>query len=316
MERLMKTIKTDLLEIAYEEYGSKNGVPLILLHGFPYDVHAYDEAARLLTAEGKPQWRIFVPWLRGYGKTRFLSEKTMRSGDQGALAYDLLSFMDALELPRAFLAGFDWGGRAACIVSALYPERICGLVSCGAAYNMHDPNTWKDPVAAEAEKRSWYVYYLNTERGYRALKERREEFCRFLWQTWSPEWKFTDEEYERSAASFANPDFADVVAHSYRSRIGEVPVDSRYSLISEACAKQPPIRVPSVALLGGSDGVTPPLKTDTAAPHFTGSYRREILRHVGHNVPQEAPQALVHAIMEVYGIWAAGQANWPAVFFC
>lgn len=295
----VKHIKTDLLNIAYLEYGQPDGKPLILMHGFPYDVHAYDEVCRILTEKKEENWHIYVPWLRGFGSTTFLSEETMRSGEQSALAWDLIRFIEALGLERTYLAGFDWGGRAACIVSALYPEKVLGLVSCGVGYNMQNPGTWQRPVSPEVEIRSWYMYYFNTRRGKNALQERRSEVSRFLWKLWSPDWQFTEGDFLKSAVSFENPDFPEVVAHSYRCRIGEEPEDPRYQEISSACAKQPAISVPSVILLGMSDTVTVPPETDTDALHFTGYYKRKLLAGIGHNVPQEAPFALADALEEL-----------------
>ncbi len=296
MEQTVKYLTTDLLRIAYLEYGSREGVPLILLHGFPYDVYAFEKACRLLAGDTETSWHIYVPWLRGYGETAFLSEETIRSGEQGALAYDLVQFMDAAGIEKAYLAGFDWGGRAACIVSALFPERVMGLVSCGVGYNMQDPANWQRPVSPAAEARAWYVYYFNTQRGENALHEKRKDLCRYLWETWSPNWQFTQEEYDKSAASFENPDFAPVVLHSYRCRIGEVPEDSRYGEISRACAQKPPIPVPSIIMLGMADGVTPPPQTDTDKDHFTGFYKRILLPSIGHNVPGEAPEVFADAV--------------------
>lgn len=296
MEQTVKYLTTDLLRIAYLECGSRDGTPLILLHGFPYDVHAFDKACRLLAEDAERPWHVFVPWLRGYGETSFLSDETMRSGEQGALAHDLMQFMDAAGIERAYLAGFDWGGRAACIVSALFPERVLGLVSCGVGYNMQDPANWQRPATPAAEARAWYMYYFNTQRGENGLYEKRNDICRFLWETWSPNWEFTREEFEQSAASFENPDFAPIVLHSYRCRIGEAPEDPRYSGISRACAGKPPITVPAVILLGTADGVTPPPRTDYDKAHFTGFYKRILLPGIGHNAPGEAPEAFADAI--------------------
>ena len=295
MKTESKYIDTPLLRICYEESGRPDGLPVILLHGFPYDVRAFDDARDLL-ADGP--YRLLAPYLRGYGDTQFLSGDTLRSGEQSALAADLLDFMDALNIPRAILAGFDWGGRAACIVSALYPERVIGLVTCGVGYNMHDARTWQQPIAPAAEERSWYVYYFNTERGQQALLRNYTDLCRYLWQLWSPDWRFTEKTYLRSAASFANPDFAAVVAHSYRCRIGEVPEDPHYAHIARRLVDKPAISVPTWVLLGGSDGVTPAPAVDADRARFTGTYVRRVLPHIGHDLPQEAPGALAQAIAE------------------
>lgn len=305
--RKIQFVNTSVLRIAYYECGDPEGIPVILLHGFPYDVHAFDEVCRILTGTQSPsRFRVFVPWLRGYGETRFLSAETMRSGEQAALAADLLEFMQALQIPQAVLAGFDWGGRAACIVSALFPEKVLGLVSCGVGYNMHDPGTWQRPDVPEAEARAWYVYYFNTRRGKNALVEKPEELCRFLWGKWSPDWNFSEEEYQKSAESFRNPDFAEVVAHSYRCRIGETPGDERYRLIAEACGRHPDISVPGIVLLGEADGITPPSEEDRDAAHFTGAYERILLPHIGHNVPQEAPETVAEAICQIVSAGSGG----------
>ncbi len=302
MERTIRTVRTDILEIAYAESGAPDGIPVILMHGFPYDIHAYDEASRLLAEDQAQKWHVYVPWLRGYGQTRFLSEETMRSGEQSALAYDLISFMDALSIPKAVLAGYDWGGRAAVIVSALYPDRVLGLVSCGVGYNMHNPAKWQEPALPVREAASWYMYYFNTQRGYNGLTRYRKELCRLLWERWSPEWQFTEEDYALSSAAFDNPDFVDIVTQSYRCRIGEAPEDPRYREISEGCAAQPVIRVPSIVLLGMADTISPPKEQDTDAPHFAGPYRRVLVPHAGHNLPQEQPSVLADAVREVYAM--------------
>jgi pimeloyl-ACP methyl ester carboxylesterase len=217
----MKSVHTPTLEIAYLEHGPHDGPPVILLHGFPYDVHAYDEVAPPLAAEG---CRVLVPWLRGYGPTRFLKSETPRSGEQAALGNDLRQFMDALALEQATLVGYDWGGRAACVVSALWPERVRGLVSC-AGYNMFNTATMNDPAPADREMRNWYQYYFHLERGVSGLKKNRRDIARLLWTLWSPNWKFDDETFERTAKSFDNPDFVAVVIQSYRHRYGNAPGD-------------------------------------------------------------------------------------------
>ncbi|WP_267355825.1 MULTISPECIES: alpha/beta hydrolase [unclassified Methylobacterium] len=289
----MKTVCAGVLEVAYREAGPPDGPAAVLLHGFPYDVHAYDVVAEQLAAAGV---RCLIPYLRGYGPTRFLDAATLRSGEQAALGADLLAFLDALRIDRAVLAGYDWGGRAACVVSALWPERSKGLVSCGVGYNIQNIPASGRPVAPEAEHRLWYQYYLHGERGRAGLTANRDALCRLLWQLWSPSWAFDAETFAQTARSFDNPDFVDVVVHSYRHRFGLVPGDPAFVEIEARLAAQPEIAVPSIVLLGADDGVGPPPATDTDAHHFTGPYRREIVAGVGHNFPREAPDAFAAAV--------------------
>jgi pimeloyl-ACP methyl ester carboxylesterase len=289
----MKSISAGPLQIAYHETGPAGGPPVILLHGFPYDARAYDAVSARLAERG---FRCLVPYLRGYGATRFLRPQTMRSGQQAALASDLLAFMDALSIPRAVLGGYDWGGRAACIVAALWPDRVKGLVSCGQGYNIQDiANAWK-PAAAAAEVRYWYIYYFNTARGAAGLQQNRHDICQHLWRLWSPSWDFTAATYAATAASFDNPDFAEVVLHSYRHRLGGLAGDPAYDEIEARLAAQPAITVPSIVLQGADDGVDPPEDIDLARRHFTAGYHRQILAKTGHNLPQEAPLAFADAI--------------------
>ncbi len=291
----MRHTRTPFLDIAFEECGPPDGSPAILLHGFPYDPRAYDEAAAALAELG---WRVITPYLRGYGPTRFLSAGTMRSGQQASLGLDLLAFMDALGLQRAVLAGYDWGGRAACVVAALQPERVRGLVSCGG-YNIQDIATAADPHPPEAEYRMWYQYYFHGERGRAGLTQDRRAVCRLLWQLWSPSWAFDDATFERSAASFDNPDFVEVVLHSYRHRFALVPGDPAAEAWERLLAAQPPITVPSIVLHGADDGVSPPSSSEQHGRHFTAFYERRVIAGAGHNLPQEVPGAMVAAIQDL-----------------
>ncbi|SEO61052.1 Pimeloyl-ACP methyl ester carboxylesterase [Methylobacterium sp. UNC300MFChir4.1] len=289
----MKRVRAGVLEVAYLESGPADGPTAVLLHGFPYDVHACAAAAAQLAADGV---RCLVPYLRGYGPTRFLDAATPRCGEQAALGADLLAFLDALGVGSAVLAGYDWGGRAACVVAALWPDRARGLVSCGVGYNIQNIPAAGRPAAPETEHRLWYQYYLHGERGRAGLAENRDAFCRLLWQLWSPTWAFDAETFARTARAFDNPDFVDVVVHSYRHRFGLVSSDPALVAIEGRLAAQPAIAVPSIVLLGADDGVGPPPATDTDARRFTGPYRREIVAGVGHNFPQEAPDAFAAAI--------------------
>ncbi|MET0444786.1 MAG: alpha/beta hydrolase [Rhizobium sp.] len=291
----MKTIVAGVLDIAYYESGRVDGAPVILLHGFPYDAHAYDAVAARLAAAGR---RCIVPFLRGYGATRFLDPDTPRSGEQAALGADLLALMDALAIPSAVLAGYDWGGRAACVVAALWPERARGLVS-GGGYNIQDIAGSGAPAAPEAEHRFWYQYYFHGERGRAGLSADRRAFCQLLWRLWSPSWAFDDVTFARSATAFDNPDFVATVIHSYRHRFGLVAGDPAYAPVESRLADQPAITVPAIVLAGADDGVDPPTEADKAAPHFTGPYERQILAGAGHNLPQEAPEAFAEAVLAV-----------------
>ena len=287
-----KRARTDVLEMAYEEHGPEDGAPVILLHGFPYDARAFDEVAPPVAAQG---CRVLVPYLRGYGPTRFLSAATPRSGEQAALGHDLLQFMDALGISRAALVGYDWGGRAACIAAALRPERVRCLVSC-TGYNLQNIATSGEPAPAEQEHRLWYIYYFHTERGRAGLAENRRDICRLLWKLWSPEWRFDEATFEKSAVSFDNPDFVDVVIQSYRHRYGYAAGDPALAGIEAELARQPKITVPTINLHGGHDGVGPVSDRDGRAHFFTASYERRVLPGIGHNVPQEAPVATVAAL--------------------
>lgn len=290
---ILKYINTEDLCIAYEESGTIDGTPIILMHGFPYDVRTYDEVTIHLLSE---KCRIIVPYLRGYGPTKFLSASTMRSGQQAALASDLIGLMDALSIQKAIVGGYDWGGRACCIVSALYPERIIGLVSM-AGYNIQNIPKFQEPDIPEIEILNWYQFYFHSERGRLGLTKYRKELCKLLWQNWSPTWKFTNETYEATAASFDNPDFVDVVIHSYRHRYGLAKGDPKFEPIEQKLLSQPKIRVPSIIVDAAEDGVDPISGMGKDANCFEGSYERRVIKGVGHNLPQESPDEFAQAIM-------------------
>ncbi|MEX2221921.1 MAG: alpha/beta hydrolase [Candidatus Rokuibacteriota bacterium] len=290
----MKHIAAGVLDVAYLEAGPPDGTPAFLLHGFPYDVHAFDAVSERLAAAGR---RCIIPYLRGYGPTMLRTADTPRSGQQAALGTDLLALMDALAIPRAVLAGYDWGGRAACIVAALWPERATGVISCGTGYNIQNIPQAGNPVAPEEEYRYWYQYYFHSERGRAGLTLNRRELCRLIWRLWSPTWDFDEATFARTAAAFENPDFVDIVIHSYRHRFGGIPGDPALDAIESLLAGQPDIAVPGIVLQGGDDGVDPPQIGDSDAPHFTSFYERRIVPGVGHNFPQEAPEAFANAVL-------------------
>jgi pimeloyl-ACP methyl ester carboxylesterase len=292
----VKHIQAGVLSIAYLEVGPADGQPVLLLHGFPYDARAYDEVSRRLADAG---CRCIVPYLRGYGGTRFIDPSTPRSGEQAALGADLLALLDALAIDRALVAGYDWGGRAACVVAALWPERVMGLVSCEPGYNIQNIASADKPVTPDAELRLWYQYYFHGARGYAGLDAHRHDFCHLLWRLWSPTWPFSQATYDATATSFANPDFVDVVTHSYRHRFGLVAGDPAYAGIERQLALQPSIPVPSVILAGLDDGVTPAQEESSALKGFSGPVRRQLLAGVGHNVPQEAPAAFAEAVLSL-----------------
>lgn len=284
--------KAGVLEVTCREYGPTDGWPCIMLHGFPYDVHAFAEAAPKLVKSGA---RVIVPYLRGYGPTRFLSPDTLRSGEQAALGQDLLMLMDALGISRAVVGGYDWGGRAACIVSALWPSRVVALVS-GNSYNIQDIARSGEPDSAIVEASFWYQYYFHSERGRRGLVQNRREIARLLWQMWSPTWKFDDGVFEQSAAAFDNPDFVDVVIHSYRHRYGLAAGDPGLADIEAQLAGQPDIGVPTITIDGDADGVGGTTAEDVKK--FTGAHEHRIFEGAGHNLPQERPMEWVQAVLD------------------
>jgi pimeloyl-ACP methyl ester carboxylesterase len=291
----MKTARSPVLDIAYEESGPEGGRPVVLLHGFPDDVHAYDEVAPVLAAA---DYRVVTPYLRGYGPMRFREVRTPRSGEQAALGHDLLDLIEALGLARPILAGYDWGGRAACIVAALWPERVGGLVTVGG-YNIQDIAAAREPQSPAAEYRYWYQWYFHTDRGVAGLAANRDQLCRLLWQLWSPNYRFDDATYEKTAAAFDNPDFVAVVIHSYRHRYSNAPGDPRYAEVETRLSYLPSIAVPTIVLHGAADGVAPAANSEDHARYFAGPYRRWVIPMAGHFLPREAPGAVVAAVQEL-----------------
>ena len=291
----VRQIRTSVLEIGYEETGPADGVPVFLVHGFPDDVRTWDGVAAPLAAKG---YRVIVPYLRGYGPTRFLSPNTMRSGQQGAIGSDLKELMDALGIERAVLAGYDWGGRAACIVAALWPERVHGLVSIGG-YNIQNIAKNLKPEPADQEWRFWYQWYFSTARGVAGLAANRHDLCRLIWKMWSPNWSFDDATYDATGAAFENPDFVDIVIHSYRHRFQAAPSDPTYETVERKLALRPTVTVPTIVLHGAADEVDLPELSEHDAPQFTGFYRREVVPRAGHFFSREAPQKVVDAVLEL-----------------
>lgn len=291
----LKFVSTDILEIGYLEFGATNKDVVILLHGFPYDVNAYAGVWPILSSLGL---RVLVPYLRGYGSTRFILTDNIRSGEQAALGTDLVSLLDALKIEMAFLAGYDWGGRAACIMAALWPERVLGLVT-GGGYNIQKIEGALNPLLPEVEQRYWYQYYFHGERGRRGLEKYRKELCKVLWREWSPKWSFDEDTFARTANSFENSDFVDVVVHSYRHRFGLVDGDPRYKEVSRKLELLPPISVPTIAIEGVCDGVTPLGSYSHHDGKFVGRFERRLFENVGHNIPQEDPKGFSKAIKDL-----------------
>ncbi|WP_420031626.1 alpha/beta fold hydrolase [Streptomyces sp. cg28] len=291
--------RTDVLEIAYHDVGPAHGTPVILLHGWPFSpVGSYAEAAPALARRG---YRCYIPYLRGHGETRFLRADTVRSGQQAALGADLIAFMDALHLPRALFAGYDWGGRAADVAAALWPDRCTGLVSVNG-YLIQNIALAQEPLAPSMEEGYWYFFYFLTERGRKGLQRNREDLARVVWHRNSPAWQFTEAEFAQTAELWTNPDYVDVVIHGYRHRLAAAPGDPRYEALERRLLDQPRITVPTVTLDGGTDGVIPPTDGSGYAAHFTGPWTHHIVPDAGHNLPQEQPGAFTDAIVEVDGM--------------
>jgi len=283
------------LQVAYADEGDPAAEPVVLLHGFPYDVHSYVDVVPLLIEAG---YRVLIPHLRGHGATRFLDEHADRSGQQAALGADLLAFLDALDLEQPILAGYDWGGRAACVVAALWPERVTGLVSVNG-YLIQDISASGIPIRPDLEAGFWYFWYFATERGRAGLERNRRGIAEVIWRRNSPEWAFTAEELARAAAAFDNPDYVDVVIHSYRHRLGLAAGSSRYEEIERRLAQQPSISVPTITLDGTADGNFPATDGSQHAHLFTGPREHRQVPHAGHHLPAEAPRAFAEAILDV-----------------
>ena len=295
MKNDLKSLITDKLNISYFEIGNKNSIPVFLMHGFPYDIYAYKNVVEILK---KHDLRIIVPYLRGFGPTKFLNKSLLRSGEQAALGKDLIDLMDGLNIKKAILAGYDWGGRAACVVAALYPQRCIGLISCNG-YNIQNIKIDSiTPDKPENEKNHWYQYFFHTKRGFNSLTKNRNDLIKFLWKTWSPTWKFSKKDFELSQESFKNPDFVDIVIHSYKHRYGLVDGDKSYSNIENKLSLTPKIKVPTITIDGLMNGVREP-KREKNIKKFTNLIKHKLLKNVGHNVPQESPLIFSNLILEI-----------------
>jgi pimeloyl-ACP methyl ester carboxylesterase len=290
-------IDAGLLNVGYVDAGPADGPAVVLLHGWPYDIHSYVDVVPLLTAAG---YRVTIPYLRGFGTTRFLSDETFRSAEQAALAVDAIAFMDALGIDRAIVAGFDWGARTADVVAALWPERCTGLVAV-SGYLIGSQAAGKLPLPPEAEHQWWYQYYFATERGRAGYDKYRRDFAKFIWRTASPKWIFDDATFDRSAASFDNPDHVAIAIHNYRWRLGLAEGEDRYEELELRLAESPVITVPTITLEGDANGAPHPDPSAYAAK-FSGPYsHRTIEGGIGHNLPQEAPAAFAAAVLDVGG---------------
>jgi pimeloyl-ACP methyl ester carboxylesterase len=292
----LKHVDAGVLSVGYAEVGPPDGTAVLLLHGWPYDIHSYAEAAALLATEG---YRSVIPYLRGYGTTRFLSDETPRNGQQAVLAADAVVFLDALEIDEAIVAGFDWGARSANIVAALWPERCRGLVSV-SGYLIGSQEAGRQPLPPEAELQWWYEFYFATDRGLAGYEKYRREFAKLIWHTASPEWDFDDATFERSAASFDNPDHVAIAIHNYRWRLGLAEGEPQYDELEARLAKAPAIGVPTITLEGDANGAPHP-EPNAYAGKFTGTYEhRTVEGGIGHNLPQEAPEAFAKAVIDVH----------------
>ena len=293
----IKQIDSGLLNVGYAEAGPANGPAIILLHGWPYDIYSFVDVAPLLAARG---YRVIVPYLRGYGTTRFLSSETFRNGQPAAIASDIVALMDALKIEKAVLAGFDWGARTANIIAALWPERCKAMVSV-SGYLIGSQAAGRVPLPPQAELQWWYQFYFATERGRAGYEKYRHDFAKLIWRLASPKWNFDDAMFDRSAASFENPDHAQIVIHSYRWRLGLVEGETKYDDLEKRLAAAPVIGVPTISMEGDANGAPHP-DASSYAKKFSGKYSHWAINGgIGHNLPQEAPQAFADAIIEVDG---------------
>jgi pimeloyl-ACP methyl ester carboxylesterase len=291
----IKQIDAGVLNVGYVDAGPANGPVVILLHGWPYDIHSYVDVAPRLTQAG---YRVIVPYLRGYGTTRFLDKNAVRNGEPAALAEDVVALMDALKIDKAILAGYDWGARSADIVAALWPERVKGLVSV-SGYLIGSQDSGKQPLPPAAELQWWYQFYFATERGRVGYEKNHHDFAKLIWQTASPQWHVDDRTFDRSAAALENPDHAAITVHNYRWRLGLAQGEAKYAPLEARLAQFPAITVPTITLEGDANGAPHP-EPAAYAKRFTGKYKHELIKGgVGHNLPQEAPGAFADAVIAV-----------------
>jgi len=291
----LKQIDAGLLNVGYAEAGPATGPAVILLHGWPYDIHSYVDVAPLLASAG---YRVIIPHLRGYGTTRFLSNETVRNGQQSVVAVDIVALMDALKIEKATIAGYDWGARTADIIAALWPERCKALVSV-SGYLIGNQEIGKTPLPPKAELQWWYQYYFATERGRAGYEKYRHDFAKQIWQIASPKWNFDDATFDRSATAFDNPDHVSIVIHNYRWRLGLAEGEPKYSALEKRLAESPVITVPTITMEGDANGAPHP-EPSAYAKKFSGKYAHRLIEGgVGHNLPQEAPQAFAEAVVDV-----------------
>ena len=291
----VKQIDAGVLNVGYVDSGPSDGPAVVLLHGWPYDIHSYADVAPILVSEG---YRVIVPYVRGYGTTRFLSDESLRNGEQAALAVDVRALMDALEIEQAVLGGFDWGARTADIVAALWPER-CGALVSVSGYLIGSQEAGKVPLSPEAELQWWYQYYFATERGRAGYDKYRHDFAKLIWRTASPKWNFDDATFDRSAASLDNPDHVAIAIHNYRWRLGLAEGEAEYDEFEKRLAEGPVITVPAITLEGDANGAPHP-DPSAYAKKFSGKYSHRVIDGgIGHNLPQEAPQAFAQAVVDV-----------------
>jgi pimeloyl-ACP methyl ester carboxylesterase len=291
----LKQIDAGVLNIGYAEAGPPDGPPIILLHGWPYDIHSYVDVAPVLAAAG---YRVLIPYLRGHGTTRFLSDATTRNGQQATTAVDIIAFMDALKIEKAVFGGYDWGGRTADVIAALWPERCKALVAV-SGYLIGSPKANAMPLPPKAELQWWYQFYFATERGRQGYAANRHDFAKLIWQIASPKWDFDDATFDRTAAAFDNPDHVAIVIHNYRWRLGLAAGEAQYDTVETRLAENPVITVPTITMEGDANGAPHP-EPATYAKMFTGPYQhRQITGGIGHNLPQEAPQAFTQAVLDL-----------------